>query len=94
MARSIQTVIRELKYLEYNYQHLRIKTIEYREEKNKLKKELKRLNALNEKDLAKIYLNEKKQTKSKLERKYSKDLNLAQTKESRFIDEEETNIRG
>ena len=83
--RSIGTVNKELKYLEYNYQHLRIKTVPYLEEKKKLQKEREKLLRLDAHEYAEIERKEKKQTKSKLQSKFSQDPNEAKKKESREI---------
>lgn len=88
MVRSLKTIQKELVYLEYNYQHLRIKTIPYLEEKKKLEKEKHRTLKLDEHEYADILRKEKTQKKSKIEGKFTKDINNAKRFESRDIDGE------
>jgi len=90
--RSLKTVQQELKYLEYNYQHLRIKTIPYSEEKHKLEKEKERLLKMDEHEYARMERNEKKQKKSKIQNKFSQSVNEEAKKESRNIYGEDERI--
>lgn len=83
--RSLKTVKQELNYLEYNYQHLRIKTVPYLEEKHKLEEEKEVLVKLDEHEYAKIERKEKKQKKSKIQNKFSQSVNELAKKESREI---------
>jgi len=90
--RSLKTVQQELNYLEYNYQHLRIKTIPYLEEKEKLKKEKGKLIKLDEHEYAEIERKEKKQKKSKIQSKFSASVNEEAKKESRTISDDDERI--
>lgn len=90
--RSIRTVNQELTYLLYNYNHLRIKTTPYLEEKKKLEKEKAKLLRLDAHEYAEIERKEKKQEKSKLQGKFSVDPNEAKKKETREISGEDVNI--
>lgn len=71
MGRSIALVNKELNYLETAYDRLMIKTIEYREEKEKLLKEKERLIKMSDSELSKVEKNSKIPKESGLTRRFT-----------------------
>ena len=72
MVRTIPQINKELKYLEYAYQRLQIKTIQYREEKRKLEEEKAKLVALSDKKYAEVERKAPKLKKSSLSNKINR----------------------
>ena len=71
MGRSIALINKELNYLETAYNRLMIKTVDYREEKEKLLKEKEKLIKMSDAELAKTERNTKIPKESSLTRKFS-----------------------
>jgi len=89
---SLRDLYRERNYLEYNYQHLRIKTIDYIEEKKRINKEIDEIVFMDEKDLRKKERSYKKKKTTKVDN-LVRDIFKGKRDSSRILSDDVDNVR-
>lgn len=92
VPKSLRDLYKERNFLEYNYQHLRIKTIDYKEEKKRINDEIDEITEMDEKDLRKKEANYKRKKTTKVS-KIVNDIMAGKDKESRIINDTIEDIR-
>lgn len=84
VPKSLRDLYKERNFLEYNYQHLRIKTIDYKEELRRINAEIDEIVGMDQSQLIKKEQNYKRKKSTKVS-KLITDIHAGKGDESRII---------